>query len=307
MHWYYAENGTQQGPVEFEKLVALVAEGRLKPSDLVWNSSMGKQWAKAGTVEGLFEQAPPELSVEPAPNSEWSEEATYKSAVSNKDLMAQARTALDGNWGKAIGGLLIYLLVLIVLGVIPVLGSVVSFVIGGPLMVGWALFFLNLARQQPSDVGQIFAGFKQFANGFIAYLLMMLLILAWSLPALAVGGVATIFFVKGALAQGTPDFGAMLWLMPLMLLAIIPAVIAQFRYSQTYYILNDFPGVGPMESIRRSKQMMVGNKWKLFCLQCRFIGWAFLCMLTFGIGFLWLVPYMMVSISSFYDDVKKGA
>jgi uncharacterized membrane protein len=83
-------------------------------------------------------------------------------------------------------------------------------------------------------------------------------------------------------------------------------MIAQFRYSQTYYLLCDVPNIGPLVAIQRSKQMMIGNKWKLFCLQLRFIGWALLCIPTLGIGFLWLIPYMTVSISAFYDDVKDG-
>jgi uncharacterized membrane protein len=135
---------------------------------------------------------------------------------------------------------------------------------------------------------------------------MVLLILAWSLPAVVVGVGFAFFAVKGALTQGTPDVAVMVGFVPIVILAMIPAVIAQFRYSLTYYVLNDVPGVGPMEAIRRSKQMMIGNKWKLFCLQLRFIGWAFLCVLTFGIGFLWLVPYMMVSQACFYDDVKNS-
>jgi len=46
-----------------------------------------------------------------------------------------------------------------------------------------------------------------------------------------------------------------------------------------------------------------GHRWKLFCLGLRFIGWILLCLLTFGIGLLWLWPYMGVSYARFYDDV----
>lgn len=49
-----------------------------------------------------------------------------------------------------------------------------------------------------------------------------------------------------------------------------------------------------------------GNKWKLFCLGFRFFGWALLCILTLGIGFLWLFPYMIVSFAQFYDDLKEN-
>lgn len=304
MQWYYAENEKQQGPVEFEQLAALVQEGRLKPEDLVWTASMGDQWAKAGSVPGLFNEQPPTMPVGTEPLAEWSDSATFSSQTPNRDLMTQARIALDRNWGKAIGGLLIFLVINIGLSLIPFLGGLISFVISGPLMLGWTLFFLVLSRQQPAEVGQIFEGFKQFGNAFVAYLLIALLMLAWSLPAIVVTIAVFVFALKEMVTQGGQPGVELLWFIPLIFLALIPALIAQFRYSQTYYILNDFAGVGPLEAIRRSTQMMKGNKWKLFCLQFRFIGWAFLCVLTFGIGFLWLAPYMMVSMSRFYDDVK---
>lgn len=311
MQWYYAENGAQKGPVEFEQLKALIGEGRLKPNDLVWTASMGDQWSKAASVPGLFNVSPPALAGDDAAAAgsvtEWSNTTTFLGATPNRDLMAQARSALDGHWGVAIGSLVIYILINIVLTIIPVIGDIVSFVISGPLMLGWTLFFMTLARGEAAEIGQLFQGFKQFGNAFVASLLMMLLILAWMLPAIAV--IVAFFFVvlKGALEHSAPDVGAMLLWIPFMLAAIIPAIIAQFRYAQTYYILNDFTGVGPLEAIRRSKQMMVGNKWKLFCLQCRFIGWSLLCILSLGIGFLWLVPYIMTSTAQFYLDVKASA
>jgi len=306
MQWYYAQNGKQLGPVEFEQLAALARDGGLKPDDLVWNASMGNQWAKAASVSGLFEPLPPAVPASPAPNTVWSDTATFKGNTANRDLMAMARAALDGHWGLAIGGLLIFCLIMGVLAAIPVAGGLISFVISGPLMVGWTMFWLNLSRKAPAEIGQLFEGFKIFGNAFVAYLLIMLLMFAWSMPALVVGIVMAVIVAKGVIAQGVAGLGSMLYLIPLVLVAIIPAVIAQYRYSQTYYILNDVPGVGPLDAIRRSTQMMKGNKWKLFCLQCRFIGWALLCILTLGLGFLWLTPYMLVSFSSFYDDVKEG-
>jgi uncharacterized membrane protein len=306
MQWFYAENGKQVGPVEFEQLVALVRNGSVKPDDLVWNASMGNQWAKAGSVPGLFESQPPGLPADATAAPEWTPTSTYTSATPNRELATRARAGLDGNWGIAIGGLVVYTAILVALAFIPFLGGLISFVISGPLIVGVSLFYLNLARRKPASIGQLFEGFKLFGNAFVAYLLIMLLILAWSLPAFVVGIIAIVVGVKGAMSGDVSALGPMVLLVPLIFVAMIPAMIAQFRYSQTYYLLCDVPDIGPLVAIQRSKQMMIGNKWKLFCLQLRFIGWALLCILTLGIGFLWLIPYMTVSISAFYDDVKDG-
>jgi uncharacterized membrane protein len=52
--------------------------------------------------------------------------------------------------------------------------------------------------------------------------------------------------------------------------------------------------------------MMRGNKWKFFCLGCRFIGWFLLAIVTIGIGFFWIYPYAMISFAEFYEDLKAG-
>jgi uncharacterized membrane protein len=35
----------------------------------------------------------------------------------------------------------------------------------------------------------------------------------------------------------------------------------------------------------------------------RFIGWFLLCILSLGIGFLWLIPYFMTSNAVFYESL----
>ena len=59
-----------------------------------------------------------------------------------------------------------------------------------------------------------------------------------------------------------------------------------------------------MDAIEESKRLMDGNKMKLFCLDLSFIGWALLSVMTFGIGFLWLMPYMYASRVGFYEVVN---
>ena len=135
---------------------------------------------------------------------------------------------------------------------------------------GLAIVFLTLARSQGATFGMMFDGFMRFGTAFAAYLLMAIFVLLWAL------------------------------------LLIVPGIIASLSYSMTYYIIRDDPTVGALEAIGRSKKMMRGSKWKFFCLQWRFLGWALLCLLTLGIGFLWLAPYMMTSMARFYEDLKQG-
>jgi uncharacterized membrane protein len=261
MQWFYADQGKSVGPVSEDVFQGLVAAGTITPQTLVWHEGM-KEWAKHGTI---IQQS----NVVTAQATE-STEASYGGTglTHNRDLMAQARTALQGQWGLAVGTCVVFGAVAILAAIIPLAGSIISFLISGALTLGLAIFFLALARGQEARLPMIFDGFQRFGTSLGAY-----------------------FFI---------NLFTFLWL----LLLIIPGIIASLSYSMTYYIIADDPSIGCLDAIKRSKEMMRGMKWKVFCLSFRFLGWAFLCCLTLGIGFLWLVPYMNCSMAKFYEDVK---
>jgi uncharacterized membrane protein len=185
--------------------------------------------------------------------------------TTNRDLMQQAREALKGHWGLAIGGSLVYLLLAIGISLIPLVGWIGGIIIEGPLILGWTIFFLALSRKQESKLAQLFDGFQRFTKALGTYLLMILCIFPF-----------------------------------------VAAVIAALSYSQTFFILAENPEMKSSDALRKSEVLMVGNRWKLFCLFWRFFGWALLCFLSLGIGFLWLFPYMQTSLARFYDDLKGG-
>ena len=188
----------------------------------------------------------------------------------NTELMAEARESLSGNWGLAIATFLVYGIIISIFQVIPTVGPVLVLFIAGPMLVGISMFSLSLSRGENARLEQIFEGFKNYGTVLGAYLLMVVLILLW------------------------------------MLLLIIPGIIAAIAYSQTFYILAEDDAISSMDALKKSKEMMDGYKWKYFCLGLRFIGWALLCVLTLGIGFLWLSPYIQVSYAKFYEDIKTA-
>ena len=51
--------------------------------------------------------------------------------------------------------------------------------------------------------------------------------------------------------------------------------------------------------------MMDGHKWQLFCLHFSFIGWILLSILTCGILFLFVAPYMQAANAEFYEKLKN--
>ena len=88
------------------------------------------------------------------------------------------------------------------------------------------------------------------------------------------------------------------------ILLIIPGIIAAISYSMTFLIIAEDESIDAIEALKKSKEIMYGHKWKYFCLMLRFIGWALVCILTLGIGFIWLLPYVHVTIVKFYEDIQ---
>jgi uncharacterized membrane protein len=72
----------------------------------------------------------------------------------------------------------------------------------------------------------------------------------------------------------------------------------------TFYIIDENPDIAVEEAIDESKRIMHGNKWRLFCLDLSYIGWIFLCILTFGILYLWITPKMELARYLFYKNLK---
>jgi uncharacterized membrane protein len=89
------------------------------------------------------------------------------------------------------------------------------------------------------------------------------------------------------------------------LLFIIPGIIKTYEYAIIPYILADDPEISSKDAFKKANQMMKGNKWRLFKLEFSFIGWFLLCVLTLGIGALFLIPYVSAANAEFYVELKN--
>lgn len=186
---------------------------------------------------------------------------------SNREIRTAARQKLSGQWGQPVLTTLVYSLISAASGSIPFAGLLVLC----PLEFGYKQTFLRLVRGEDSSemVGDQFNVFNRFGRYLGVSLLVLLYTLLWTL------------------------------------LFIILGIIKGYAYSMTPYIAHDREDLDAEGCIQESRMMMKGYKWKLFCLDLSFIGWALLCCLTFGIGFLWLQPYIETSHAKFYDELRE--
>lgn len=187
------------------------------------------------------------------------------------ELRAEAREFLSGKWTPAVVSTLVFMIIWGGASAIPFVGTLLLLALS-PLMYSYYVLFLNAQRGTATmDVAKIFDGFSDYKRIFVTMLLMFIYTFLWSL------------------------------------LLVIPGIIKGYSYAMTTYILNDDPSISGDAAIEKSMQMMQGNKMRLFLLDLSFIGWAILAILTAGIGFLWLSPYIYSARAKFYEDLKSEA
>jgi uncharacterized membrane protein len=304
--WYCVVQGQRHGPIAEDVLRDWIRQGRVAAHDLVWTEGM-PNWVPAGiAMPGAFPAgaaggapvgygpaygyAGPGLTLALPPGG-------TRGRTPNWQLMAQARELLAGNWGLPIGFALLAGLINIAVNMVPYVGALAGLILDGPLQLGVLVFFITFARRGPVNLGMLFIGFRSFGTALGAYLLVALIVLGWMLL-FAVAGIVVMILGAVNHSEEFLILGGVL-----MVPGWIAGIVAQLAYSQTMFLIADDNRLGVMAAIGRSKELMRGFKWKLFCLGWRFFGWALLCLLTCGIGFLWLVPYMICSHARFYDDL----
>lgn len=183
------------------------------------------------------------------------------------ELKAQAKEQLKGN---------VWMLFLITI-VAGILVGASSFVFGiGEIFLGYPILFgaevcvfMNITYGDKPEVGMIFEPFKKFYWKSIGIILLeALLICLWSC------------------------------------LLIVPGIIKAYSYSQAMYILNDNPEMGVVDCITESRRIMNGHKWDLFVLELSFILWILLGTVTFGLAYIYVMPYMQLTMVNFYHRIK---
>ncbi len=118
-----------------------------------------------------------------------------------------------------------------------------SFVLEVSLTLCSTRYFLMTFRGQDTDMDSFTEPMKLTWNGVIMEVISMLQIFLWSL------------------------------------LFVIPGIICAIKHVQNFNVMIDDPEFYPMECIRRSHEIMEGNKWKYVKLTLSFIGWEFLASL----------------------------
>lgn len=189
--------------------------------------------------------------------------------------IGQTIQQFGGNSESGLAALVAVLWCVVIVCVVLVIAFIIGLLwgtfVGSPVSVGSCAFFMESRDQnQSAGIGKLFWAFEngRYKNVVLVMFMRWLYTFLWSL------------------------------------LFIIPGIIKGYEYYLVPYILHDNPGIHYKDALQISKEMMYGNKMRLFVLELSFIGWEIVALLCCGMGFVFLAPYMEATFAEFYADVR---
>lgn len=223
----------------------------------------------------------------------------------------RALTSLKGNWGKGVVATLVYLLFIYVLPTVVDLGigaaGLLPAAVNGlfcsvwqivflPVSWGFSVFFFDISRGNNVRVGSLFDGMKQYGRIFTTEFLVGLYMILWAL-------LPCIVLLILMLLKPMADLGFFFLIGSVAVVVI--CLYKYYSYAMVPYILKDNPDIKNNKAINLSMKMMEDYKTDLFLLDLSMIGWVILSILTCGIGFFLLIPYVNTAHAHFYEEIKR--
>lgn len=246
--------------------------------------------------------------------------------MNSSELRAEARNKLNGKWGKVACITLVYCIFAFILNFVEnILSDSISglfslfvSIIELPISFGLIISFLKVYKDEDVGCFDFFTlGFSNFKKAwgvalrtFLKMLAPMILLIISIFIIAGASAMLTVsaFSASSTLSDSSGAFSIVLFVVAFILLiaSSIWATMKSYYYQLAILVSIDNPEMTSKEAVEHSAKLMNGNRWKFFCLQMSFIGWMLLACFTFGIGLLWLLPYIQFAIIAFYEFRKNN-
>lgn len=223
---------------------------------------------------------------------------------------SHAKRTLSGKWGIAIVAMLTVQIVNIIGNLLSlilfpentiwslILGEIFVFavsLIGSVFSTGYCHMRLNMYRGREYGMKDLLYAFRnQPDHVLVAAFVLAILNIVAQIPATLM-----VYLTD----PGSTLDSVILWcqnILIVMVLGLVLGVILTVPFVLAFYLLADNPDMGGIEALKTSVRYMKGHKWNYLMLELSFVPLLFLSMLTWGFGFLWLLPYMEFTETSFY-------
>lgn len=260
---------------------------------------------------------------------------------SNFELKLLARMQTGQYLGILIGAILLKFIITflatdIVSALVPVtttIGFVINYIVtflvqvaASILNVGTSFIFLKSACYMPSTIKDLFCGFGQNTvkilkiGAIIAVIESICMIplqiasiqyadILNSIPFLSEGNGLGLFLGGSTLDSSelltayNVMYSASMKFYLIMFVCTAISLILTLPFFPVFYMILDFPNWSVSTILKKSFEVMNGNKVRLLLLYVSFIPSFLLSIFTCGIALLWVIPYMDMTLTNLYLDM----
>jgi hypothetical protein len=198
------------------------------------------------------------------------------------------------HWGAVLGPMIGFLIlsqvIQLLLSAIPVVGGLVSSVVGLGLGAGLWVVALAQLRGRPWTFNDFFTGFQYLGALFVNGLLVGLLVLATAIPAI----------VAGFVAAGADDDAARAVAIAVAVVAALPAVYVGVRAGSFGQLLIIDRGCEAVEALKGSWALTSGHFWGILGISLLLLLINLLGVLLLIVGVLFTYPLTVLAFAAGY-------
>ncbi len=172
-----------------------------------------------------------------------------------------------------------------------------------PINTGLGTYFAKISKGIKSRTDNIFEHYKSFNPHVVAQVFLSVIILAELLfHKILSGAVQKILSLAGVTS------GAASVISGFAIFAVIAALVIYtlITYSSLTYVIENGSRYDALGILNKSAALTKKNRGKIFLLILSFSGYILLSLLTLGIGFIWLNPYINISLKLFFSKLERG-
>lgn len=156
---------------------------------------------------------------------------------------------------------------------VPLFLYILMILVSAVLQHGYVAYTLHVADGAESGCLDIFSGFPRVARVIPMNLALAGFYILWSL-AIVLPGMLLLMAGGVALSAIGSEVLAVIFVFAFYIGIIVALMLITTRYLFANHTLADDPELGPLDAIRRSRDLMRGRSGEGLCLQLSFIGWV---------------------------------
>lgn len=236
--------------------------------------------------------------------------------LSVSEIKKQAKSNLQGKWSTVVVLSLIYIAISYAItyasNFIPFIG-IGLLIITIPLQYGLIYSFIKIYRNEKYTYSDLFTStfnnftkiWKVIGNQLLKLIVPIILLIVST--CILVGSITFIYIASNNTSDSNTIYMTLAGIFLIIgyigyIASIIYLYVKDLLYVLSYYVMYDNPNLTAKQIVEESERIMKGQRGKYFSLGLSFFGWILLVIITFGIGIIFLMPYIQISIAIFYED-----